>query len=236
MKSWNLLLPQGVLTIQSREQGAGTVLLVAGGRRPAAAWLLAAAQARTVYCADKGIECCLDNGLLPAILCGDADSAAPAAWQQAQAAGVKILRHDPAKDDTDLQLLLAALPARVNVIASGIWGGRFDHLYSNVFSLLAHKRRQGTQVVLADEQELLVLLQGGESVVFEPSVPEAIEALSLLPLTDCSEVTLQGVQWNLAYSPLLLAHPYAVSNMVRLPRVDCTCHQGSIGFYVKYKV
>jgi len=69
-----------------------------------------------------------------------------------------------------------------------------------------------------------------------PLPPENIEALSLLPLTDCNEVTLQGVQWNLEHAPLLSAHPYAISNMVEQEKVVFTCNQGRVGFYLKYKL
>ena len=236
MSSWQLFLPQGELEIKTSRQGSSTAVLLAGGRKPAAEWLVQTAAAKDIYCADKGIECCCENNLKPLWLCGDADSAAKDCWQQAQAAGVKILLHEPLKDDTDLQLLLAALPEAVNIVASGIWGGRFDHLYSNVFSLLHYKNQRGVQVVLADEQEIMVLLQQGESLLFKPARPENIEALSLLPLADRNEVTLQGVQWNLEHSPLFLTHPYAVSNMIEQEKVIFTCDQGRVGFYLKYKI
>ena len=91
-------------------------------------------------------------------------------------------------------------------------------------------------MLYVDEQEILLLLQKDESLIFKPFSPENIEALSLLPLTDCNEVTLQGVQWNLEYAPLLSAHPYAISNMVEQEKVVFTCNQGRVGFYLKYKL
>ena len=236
MENWKLLLPQGELEIKTSKQGSSTALLLAGGRKPASEWLVQIAASKDIYCADKGIECCCENNLKPVWLCGDADSAAKDCWEKAQLSGVKILLHDPLKDDTDLQLLLAAMPEAVNIVASGIWGGRFDHLYSNVFSLLNYKIQRDVQVVMADEQEILLLLQKDESLIFKPFSPENIEALSLLPLTDCNEVTLQGVQWNLEYAPLLSAHPYAISNMVEQEKVVFTCNQGRVGFYLKYKL
>ncbi|MCD7874030.1 MAG: thiamine diphosphokinase, partial [Acidaminococcaceae bacterium] len=107
MSSWQLFLPQGELEIKTSRQGSSTAVLLAGGRKPAAEWLVQTAAAKDIYCADKGIKCCCENNLKPLWLCGDADSAAKDCWQQAQAAGVKILLHEPLKDDTDLQLLLA---------------------------------------------------------------------------------------------------------------------------------
>lgn len=232
----SLRIPQGEMIIKSTKLGSSTALLVAGGRKPADTWLLSAAEGKDIYCADKGIESCLQNGLKPVLLCGDADSTEAFYWQQAQKEGIKIMLHDPAKDDTDLQLLLEVLPSATNIIASGIWGGRFDHLYSNVFSLLAYKEKQNVQVVMADEQESLVLLSSGESLIFSPDCAENIEALSLLPLNSLNKVTLQGVQWDLKYSPLLLNHPYAISNMIKQETVFFTCDEGTVGFYLKHKI
>ncbi|MFQ9523903.1 MAG: hypothetical protein ACLR2G_11050 [Phascolarctobacterium faecium] len=49
----------------------------------------------------------LENNLKPVWLCGDADSGKRLLGEST--AGSKILLHDPLKDDTDLQLLLAAM-------------------------------------------------------------------------------------------------------------------------------
>ena len=181
MENWKLLLPQGELEIKTSRQGSSTALLLAGGRKPASEWLVQIAASKDIYCADKGIECCCENNLKPVWLCGDADSAAKDCWEKAQLSGVKILLHDPLKDDTDLQLLLAAMPEAVNIVASGIWGGRFDHLYSNVFSLLNYKIQRDVQVVMADEQEILknwieesdnIVFFGGAGVSTESGIPD----------------------------------------------------------------
>ena len=104
MENWKLLLPQGELEIKTSRHGSSTALLLAGGRKPASEWLVQIAASKDIYCADKGIECCCENNLKPVWLCGDADSAAKDCWEKAQLSGVKILLHDPLKDDTDLQL------------------------------------------------------------------------------------------------------------------------------------
>ncbi len=233
---WELILPQGKIKVSSKIHGNSTAFLIAGGRSPSDKWLQESSTSKNIYCADKGIESCLKNDLHPVLLCGDADSAAAFYWQQAERLGVKILRYNPLKDDTDLQLLLEALPEQTNIIASGIWGGRFDHLYSNVFSLLEYKKKKQVQVVLADEQEILLLLVSGESLTFIPTDAELVESLSLLPLAVSNKVTLHGVKWSLDYAPLLLDHPYAISNIVQQKEVFLQCHQGSVAFYLKYKL
>ena len=117
------------------------ILLLAGGREPACEWLKRVAQANAlaVYCADKGVNCALVAQLAPQLVVGDCDSSSPAFYEQAQALGAKLELHPPAKGDTDLQLLLKSL-SPAPLVASGIWGGRFDHLFSNVYSLLQFKK------------------------------------------------------------------------------------------------
>lgn len=55
-------------------------------------------------------------------------------------------------------------------MATGIWGGRFDHLYANIFSLLYHqKAKKDAAIILADHEEIMVLLGAGEKVTFVPT-------------------------------------------------------------------
>lgn len=117
---------------------ADTLLVVAGGRRPKTEWLHSISSGKKIYCADRGAEYCLAAGCVPAELFGDCDSSSQAVYRQARAAGTEVHSFNPAKDDTDLQLLLYNLPEG-DILASGIWGGRFDHLYSNVYTLLGVK-------------------------------------------------------------------------------------------------
>ena len=214
---------------------AQTTLLVAGGRAPAKTWLQSLGKDFPVYCADKGASYALEAGLSPALVVGDGDSAAHAIYERAHKLGAKLDIHPPAKDDTDLQLLLEQLP-QGNLIATGIWGGRFDHLYSNVYSLLAHKEKQGSQVVLADDKELLVLLTAAESVEVSLTSLSSVQAISLLPLAASSTVSIAGVRWPLQEAELTQQRPYAISNEPLGSKLTCTCHSGKIGLYFHWQV
>lgn len=121
-----------------KHHAADTLLVVAGGRGPKTEWLHSVSSDKKIYCADRGAEYCLAAGCVPAELFGDCDSSSQAVYRQARAAGTAVHSFNPAKDDTDLQLLLHNLPEG-DILASGIWGGRFDHLYSNVYTLLGVK-------------------------------------------------------------------------------------------------
>ena len=111
-------------------------LLVSGGRAPDVRWLREAAQGRRLIAVDHGLDACQKAGLRPASLIGDGDSASPLAWQQAKASGIPIHAFPPEKDDTDTQLALTiaqeeGMPA---ALLTGVFGGRFDHAYSTIFS------------------------------------------------------------------------------------------------------
>ena len=210
-------------------------LLLAGGREPACEWLKRVAQANAlaVYCADKGVNCALAAQLAPQLVVGDCDSSSPAFYEQAQVLGAKLELHPPAKDDTDLQLLLKSL-SPAPLVASGIWGGRFDHLFSNVYSLLQFKKQHDTQVLLADEHELMVLLCSEEEVTLQLEHAEKVQALSLIPLSATAVVSLDGVRWPLAKAALKQQHPYAISNEVIAEFIQCLCHEGDVGLYIHW--
>ena len=210
-------------------------LLIAGGREPASEWLKKTAQANVsaVYCADKGVKCALEAQLVPKLVVGDCDSSSPALYKRAEELGAKLEIHPPAKDDTDLQLLLQGL-SPTPLLVSGIWGGRFDHLFSNVYSLLHFKKQHNTQVIMADEHELMVLLQGEESVTLKLEHPEQAQALSLLPLSASVLVSLWGVRWPLSKAELTQDRPYAISNEVSDNTIKCTCHAGYLGLYIHW--
>ncbi|MCD8198648.1 MAG: thiamine diphosphokinase [Phascolarctobacterium sp.] len=229
MTSWNFKLPQLAAEIFSSAGQERKLFAVAGGRSPDKEWLCRAAGHKEIYCADKGAEYCLSAGIVPKKLYGDADSASKSIYAEVAAKGTEVHCVDPEKNDTDLQLLLKNLPA-ANVVFTGVWGGRFDHLYSNVFSLLAYKKRRHAQVAMADEKETMFLLTAGETINIELRDLGKIEALSLIPLSD-AEVDLFGVFWPLNKAKLEMLYPYAISNIPQ-EKVSCTCHEGAIGLYL----
>ncbi len=220
------------------------VLVVAGGRKPDEKWLRDAVQQRTVFCADKGAKYCMDNRILPHGIWGDHDSTDEEYYESAKKLGVPVQTFSSFKDDTDLQLVLAEIPAETtSLVATGIWGGRFDHLFSNVYSLQACQDRLACPTLLADEQELMVLLQDEMSVILDFVDTEQVEYVSLLPLGVTTVVSLEGVYWPLDKEVLLQTRPYAISNQLLIDdasglhqnHLQCTCHEGKLGLYIKWK-
>ena len=216
----------------SRETSAfHTLVVVAGGRAPKAEWLKAVSAKHAVYAADRGAACCLAAGIIPVELYGDCDSTTNEIYREAERSGTQVKRFNPAKDDTDLQLLLKNLPAG-DILATGIWGGRFDHLYSNVYTLLGEKKKRNCQVLMADEQEFMLLLTAGEAA--ELNLQVKAEAISLLPLSAETCVDFKGVRWPLEQAVLKQLYPYAISNEAQAEKICCTCYAGALGLYIKF--
>ena len=231
MNSKIFKLPQFTAEVILPKSYTATNCLIAGGRAPQSAWLKEVACDKNIYCADKGIAACLEAGLIAKELYGDGDSAPAELYEKAKALGTAVMNFPVEKDDTDLQLVLQSLEAS-DLICTGVWGGRFDHLYSNVFSLLAFKEKHQAQVILADEKEVMLLVASGEAVKI--SLDKKVKALSLLPLSEVNKVNLEKVRWELKEAELKLLHPYAISN---IPQEEFTfeCVEGRIGLYLCFE-
>ena len=107
-----------------------TVVVLAGGLKPGVRALASVPPGALVIGADRGAEHALASGLAVEAAVGDFDSITAGGLDALERAGVRIERHLPAKDATDLELALdaaAALgPRRILLIGGG--GGRLDHL------------------------------------------------------------------------------------------------------------
>lgn len=213
---------------------------VAGGREPNENWLKALKQlypSVKMYCADKGLVYCLSNDFVPDVVYGDADSAGQELFSKAKSLGVQVYAYPAEKDDTDLQLMLSKLPI-CNLVISGIFGGRLDHLYSNIFSLLAMQEKQLGHIILADDKEILILMQAGDKLhlVIAEEFQSKLEAVSLLPLNETAKVSLSGVHWPLEKALLELQRPYAISNVLEKgSELSCECFSGKLGLYFSFR-
>ena len=228
-----LSLPQGNFFVDAA--ASGLVVLVAGGRPPALAWLQQLARNYPVWAIDRGIDVCREAAVIPEILIGDADSGSPSAWQWSGLQDIPALRHPVDKDMTDLQLALRELGLRRPGAAALLTGGlgrRFDHAYSNVFSLQEAASWGVRALGLADEAEGLFFVAGGQT--FGAALTEPPGVVSLLPLTPvCTAVNSQGVHWPLTDATLTMAQPAGICNRLAAEskRLDISVGSGMLGVY-----
>jgi len=228
----SIQLPQGILELS--RSGEAEKIVVAGGRRPDPQWLKTVAMRKDIYVADRGADHCAKAGIVPQYLYGDRDSAAPGAWENFVRKGAAAKTFLVNKDATDLSIVLTDMPQHQAVIATGVWGGRADHLFANLYTLLAYQRRGGV-VIMADDQEVLCFLEPGDTAAFT-AAKRRPQFVSLLPLTAEAAVSIRGVRWPLQESPLSQADPYAVSNKMTEDVLEAECHKGITGLYFTWKV
>ena len=206
------------------------ILLVAGGRRPDEKFFKAVAQGKKIFAVDKGIEICKECNILPKVLIGDFDSAESAAVNWAIENKIPIERHPVEKDFTDTQLALELLPKNSSVIVTGIFGGRIDHLFSNIFTCANYKN-----IFLADEREIIFYVKGGESV--EVKFFEKPFAVSLFPITEtCEGVTTENLHWELFNATLKQNLPNAISNRAETSEIKISVKRGTLAIYFSFTI
>lgn len=232
-----LILPQLTAELSPAVSCDGSILIMAaGGRPPQTKWLQQTVTGTgTLWAIDRGVDACHQSGLLPHRLIGDADSADGDSWHWAEQQGVPIDRYAPAKDLTDFQLALELSRRDFEqsvLIVTGAFGGRLDHAFSLLYSLVG----DGRSGCLADEQEILLLLRGGESaeITLRAEAADSLSALSLLPLAPiCRGLSLSGVRWPLEDTVLTQQLPYAVSNelLPQTKKISVSLADGVVGIY-----
>jgi thiamine pyrophosphokinase len=110
---------------------------VAGGEPFDLAVLDPLPPAERVIAADSGADLAGALGLPVDVVIGDLDSVAAPVLDQLRAAGTVVDRHPEAKDQTDLELALAAAMAfgATRIVVVGGYGGRSDHFVGNMLVL-----------------------------------------------------------------------------------------------------
>lgn len=180
----------------------------------------------------------VDSGLLHArawgwpvdLLIGDLDSLAQAGATEAAASVAEVITAPPAKDETDLELALAAALGRGahEVFICAALGGRTDHLLANVF-LLARQDLAGLAVALVAGRESLRLLRAGETLHLAGA---AGDLLSLIPAGGpATGITTEGLLYPLTGETLALGQARGVSNVFTQPAAAVTLRTGYLLVY-----
>jgi thiamine pyrophosphokinase len=187
-----------------------------------------------VIAADGGLVRARALGMTPDVLIGDLDSLAPAEVEAAEAAGIRVLRANVDKDesDTELALLEAIRRGATRVTVLGAFGGpRLDHALANVW-LLAHSALAGTDVTLLDARwrARLVSAPGPDGAPVERPLPGPVGGLvSLLPQGgDASGITTRGLRYPLRGEPLLVGPARGLSNVRTAPDASVTVGAGRL--------
>ncbi len=144
-----------------------------------------------ILACDRGFGYARREGIVPDLILGDFDS-----WRGELPAGVPVLRYPAEKDDTDTMLAVRWAGENgfdaVRLLCA--FGGRLDHLLSNV-QTLQYAATLGMDAEAEDENTLLrVLRPGAHRVAYRAGY-----SLSLLALTDTVEaLTVRGAKYETA--------------------------------------
>jgi thiamine pyrophosphokinase len=118
-----------------------------------------------IVAADGGSLKAEQRGLSVQVTVGDVDSLAPAEVDRLRGAGVEVIVHPAAKDESDTELAVREAIRRgaQSIVVVGAFGGRrIEHTLANVL-LLTLPELAGMDVVLADGASTVRAISGGHA-------------------------------------------------------------------------
>ena len=158
-----------------------------------------AGAADLLVAADGGARFLLQQGLRPDVVVGDFDSLAESDLTRLRDAGVDIVAHPVRKDMTDGELAVdeALRRGAGELVLAGALGA-LDHTLGHLAILRRLATRGVAARLAAPHLALRVLAAPAEAALDAPSGTR----LSVVPLGDDAEVTLQGLDYPLEHGVL----------------------------------
>ena len=181
-----------------------------------------------VICADRGYEFASLAGVEPNLIVGDFDS-----YKEKISASCEIVKLNPRKDDTDTihSIDLAFEKGFTDFILLGALGGRTDHTFANITSLL-YIADKGGRGVLLSEKERIELLNKGE-YFYEKYCGKTF---SLFPF-GCESVCVsyRGVEYPLERYNLKSSVPLGISNVFTSEKSKIKIYDGNAILIINLK-
>ncbi len=188
-----------------------TISIFANGEMEDVAWTRPfLSQSSRIIAADGGTRHLFELGVLPDVVIGDMDSLSREVSVWLSESAVEMIRYDPSKDETDLELaLLYAKTFDEEIWLFGALGGRLDHMLANIL-LLAHPALAACSIRLFEEYERAWLVTSRTE--FEGQTGDTV---SLIPLSgDVLVKETVGLRWPLVDSVLSFGLARGVSNVM----------------------
>lgn len=186
--------------------------------------LLAAAD--TVIACDGAGEWCVALGRIPDLVVGDFDSSAAGAEDRLRGLGITVERHPPVKDESDLDLALAAARRYGSpcVTFTAAYTERFDHTLGAIGALY-----RGRDLAPSIEEPGFVAVVA--DAIARPTVEIPVSTgttVSVLALQPSSGVTLEGLEFPLTNETLPFLSSRGLSNIARAERVTVSVAAGTL--------
>ncbi len=165
----------------------------------------------TIVAVDGGLNHLDLLGLTPNFLIGDLDSVDPNRIKILETAGIRLVRFQRDKDETDLELALrtSEVLAADQIIIIAALGGRLDQTLSNI-ALLMRPELMGKEVRLEDGCTEVFLIRSAGTIQGEPG-----DTVSLIPVsTPVTDVKTDGLMYPLKYETLYPDRTRGISNVL----------------------
>lgn len=178
-----------------------------------------------IAAADGGAVQLLRAGLLPDVVIGDLDSLPVAARKKIPA---DHLVHVATQQNNDLEKALSYLLKKrvTSCTLVGFTGGRWDFSFGNLL-LLSRFAKKMELTLVGEEWQFYVLTAGRRFTCSKGA------RASLLPLTACRGVSLEGFVYPLKSAALPVGTTRTLSNRTSSVRVQVGLQKGVLGFYVE---
>ncbi len=172
-----------------------------------------------IIAADSGYLSAQNAGVTPNIFIGDFDSV-----PESEVCSPEIIRLYPVKDMTDTQEAIDVAIARgaKEITILGALGGRIDHTLANLH-LLKYARDKGVAAEITDVDSYICLVEKSLTIARHEGF-----CLSLIPLTDCTGVSISGVYYPLDNAQMPVGIPYGISNEFTEDTAQITVEAGEL--------
>ncbi len=183
-------------------------------------------QADFLIAVDGGLRFMRQLDLQPDLLIGDLNSLSTEEVDQARAEGVEVRRFPVHKDETDLELAVAAALQNgyQKITILGALGGRLDMTLGNIF-LLMLPELAGCDVRLEDGfDEVFLIRPGSRSTLIRG---QAGDIVSLLPLNGPAVgIRTSGLFYPLQGETLLQERTRGISNVLLSEEAEVSLSEG----------
>ena len=188
-----------------------------------------------VIAADGGLRWAQKLGVQVDVVVGDMDSVDGAALAEVEAGGTEIVRHDPDKDATDLELALRLACDRgaSSITLIGGHGGRLDHFLGNIALLAALPKGVQAQALMG-ETEIFVTHGHGTRAAEQQREKLVLngkpgQIVSLIPWGgDAAGIKTEGLRWPLAAETLPLGTSRGISNQMTGTQASVSLESGTL--------
>ncbi len=183
----------------------------------------------TIAC-DRGYEHAVSLGIAPDMIIGDYDSLSldkiKKDLRNKGLSDTGVLKFPVKKDDSDTMLAIkhALEKGYDNIIVTCALGGRFDHTFANIQSMV-YAKEHGADCRIISENERMHILKNG-SLVLKKRPGHSLSVFSLS--NESRGVTIKGALYETEDITLTNTFPLGLSNVITASETSISVKEGTL--------